>query len=597
MALAIDGATGGYNTGAGVPNPIISSGGGGKGNLTTTNAGDIIVIAVFTENTNSVGAYPSITGVTVGGAAAARRNQFQWQGNTAFGFGGAAYNNCELWWYYAPGALSSAAISVTVNGNWNDAGTFIAFGVTGFTGTSYQTNPWDDTAAHAAAFFASQSAGTSTQTQLLSASNVATVNSSTLVFACGCTADASTTVPFGSSYAVGPISGTTATDSGVGTSWGTNESNTAILAVEYRVLSATISSASSAFGTGATAGAWGLLTDALAQAGGTALEPTPVPVTQTYVLTSASSSPWKAPEFATNISLGELLGCGGNGQQSSTAHMGGASGGSGCYGYFSNLACVPGQSFNFSIPAAGSQAATWFSSSGTYSADYGRTPASNGTAGVAGATGNCIGLTATAGHAGTALTQTAYYPGAPGPGAPGPQGAGAAGGTVRAAVERGGSGGGAANGGSAGAEAPNTAGGAGALGGNGKGGGNGGAVGAASGGAATAPTAGTGAGGAGGGGDTTGASGGAGAQGADDTVTTGWSGAGPGGGGGGGGATEETGGVGGAGGAGGHGAGGAGGGGGPTNGAGGNGGGGLIRLTVTTFPIVISAPLRPYLRR
>src|SRR5271157_1599421 len=126
------------------------------------------------------------------------------------------------------------------------------------------------------------------------------------------------------------------------------------------------------------------------------------------VLTSASASPWVVPANISLLTKVELFGCGGNGTAGTTTTAGG-SGGSGCYGYVNNVSVTPGGSINFSVPAAGSQAATWFSASGTYSADYGRTPTTATNAGLPGATINCIGLAGgtTAGTIGNIGTSTA----------------------------------------------------------------------------------------------------------------------------------------------------------------------------------------------
>ena len=301
-------------------------------------------------------------------------------------------------------------------------------------------------------------------------------------------------------------------------------------------------------------------------------------------LTSASTSPWTIPAGVTSLTL-EMQGCGGKGAAGTSAVPGG-SGGSGCYGRVTITGLTPGNTIAFSVPAAGSQAATWFSSSSAYSVDYGR-DASGASAGAAGATSNNIGMTVnTAGAAGVAGIASSSRPGAAGPGAPGPQGAGGAGGAGQNTLGAGGSGGGGANGGAAGSQAPAAGPGAGAAGGNGFGGSGGGVAGAVNGGAGSSGTAGTGGGGGGGGGLNASGNAGAGGNGADDTANTGYPTYGPGGGGGGGGSEESsTVGTAGVGGNGGSGAGGGGGGAGrgsSSGAAGGLGGQGLITITTLT---------------
>src|SRR5271167_2576376 len=106
------------------------------------------------------------------------------------------------------------------------------------------------------------------------------------------------------------------------------------------------------------------------------------------VLTSASASPWVVPVNVSLLTKVEFFGCGGNGIAGTTTTAGG-SGGSGCYGYVNNVSVTPGEFIDFSVPAAGSQAATWL---GAYSADYGRNPTTATNAGLPGQGVNCIGL-------------------------------------------------------------------------------------------------------------------------------------------------------------------------------------------------------------
>lgn len=307
MALSLDGITIGANTGAGSPNPITTTGVGG--NLVTANAGDIVVVAIFLESLNSEATYPAVSAVSVGGSAATLRNRFQYQGNAKYGGGGAAFNDMEIWWYYAAATLN-AAVTVTAT-NWDDCCAFYAFGVTGFTGTIYHTSPWDQSAVTAAAFTASQASSATTQTQLVTGSNISTVDAATMVLAFGGSSDDSATVPFNSAYATGPIAGTTATDSGEGNVGG-GGTNAAWIALEYRVLSSTISAASAAFGAGATAGAWGIMVDALSQTGdpiGTFFHSDfePVPSMQRVVTFSESDLREDYnPAFARQLAAGQL---------------------------------------------------------------------------------------------------------------------------------------------------------------------------------------------------------------------------------------------------------------------------------------------------
>jgi hypothetical protein len=255
MALSIDGHAGATST-SGSGSTITAA-------LTTANSGDIIVICVYTESFHTAGAYPNLTGVTVGGNAATLRNRFQWQGNSSWASPGPAYQNVEIWWYYASGTLASASVVATVNANWNDGGVMQVFAVKGFVGTAYQTNPWDQSAVTTAGFFAQQAntVASPNVSQIISASNISTANAASLIFSFGASVDFG--FNFAGNYAPGAIAGTTATDVGSGALF-INDNEPSTAAVEYRVLSSAVSSASAAFGGGsANTGSWGIATDAL----------------------------------------------------------------------------------------------------------------------------------------------------------------------------------------------------------------------------------------------------------------------------------------------------------------------------------------------
>jgi hypothetical protein len=255
MALAIDGTAAGKSTNNSATLTAA---------LTTASAGDIIVVYVFATNYQSP--TPIISSVTVGGNAATLRNSVAYQGNINFGAGGGTFSNTynlqAVYWYYASGTLTSASVVANMNTTYDSAIIF-AFGVTGFTGTNYQTNPWDQTATSAAAFAAQQPSTTTTGTAIASASNISTVSASSLIFSLIGSTDFE--VYNGSP---GAIAGTTATALAAGNQYNSDNLQMSA-AVEYRILSATISSASAAFSaSGGTSGGWAILTDALALAGG-----------------------------------------------------------------------------------------------------------------------------------------------------------------------------------------------------------------------------------------------------------------------------------------------------------------------------------------
>jgi len=133
--LSIDGAQPGTAT----SNNVVSAAA-----LTTVQAGDIIIAYVYAEWAQSVGAAGSVSGISGGGLTWNKRAS-----QSLFGQGQSTnsdYSDLELWWAYAPTALSSVTITATFTkpgGNNFDAAAINVFGVTGFFGTTYSLNPWD----------------------------------------------------------------------------------------------------------------------------------------------------------------------------------------------------------------------------------------------------------------------------------------------------------------------------------------------------------------------------------------------------------------------------------------------------------------------
>lgn len=144
-ALAIDGTPqGGTATGGTTCAPAA---------FTTGGAG-IVVFATHAEAVTVQGAHPTVSGVSGGGLTWAKRSS-QPLDNAGFGN---AYNNLEIWWAFSAGALVAQTITVTWGGVTIDDMSCVVFGVNGFTGTDYQTNPWDANAS----LPAKASAGTTT---------------------------------------------------------------------------------------------------------------------------------------------------------------------------------------------------------------------------------------------------------------------------------------------------------------------------------------------------------------------------------------------------------------------------------------------------
>lgn len=118
--------------------------------LTTAQAGDIIIVAVNANRTaaqGSVTTVSSIASTNLPSGAWTKRSGVQLTGVNATGsnntsFGTTAYDDTEIWWAYSSGALTSEVITVTFGATIDDC-TAVAMGVTGFSGTYYQTAPWD----------------------------------------------------------------------------------------------------------------------------------------------------------------------------------------------------------------------------------------------------------------------------------------------------------------------------------------------------------------------------------------------------------------------------------------------------------------------
>ncbi len=119
--------------------------GGSNGQTVTTNtstplntiAGDILVCNISHERTIAQGSFANVISVTVGGINLQKRKNQQFL--SVFE---PQYMAQEIWWGYSSGALSNPTVTVTTD-IITDALSFGIAGFTGFSGTAYQTNPWD----------------------------------------------------------------------------------------------------------------------------------------------------------------------------------------------------------------------------------------------------------------------------------------------------------------------------------------------------------------------------------------------------------------------------------------------------------------------
>lgn len=230
MALAIDGsAVGNWSAGA----TIVS------GTLTTTNATDVLVCVVHTENPSA--AAPTVSSISQPSGVGT------WTKRKAFTFSGPdLFHDLEVWWAATTSTISST-ITVTLSGTPDD-GAINVFGVSG----ANTTTPWDSNASLPAT-----ATGT---TGAASVSGVSTTNANDMLL--GFMGWGNTITDPGNNTA-GLMAGTT------GTLIRSTDSSFIVCASEQRVVSATVSSASIAFGSSSTV-EWLMIADAIVAASGAA---------------------------------------------------------------------------------------------------------------------------------------------------------------------------------------------------------------------------------------------------------------------------------------------------------------------------------------
>jgi len=218
--------------------------------IATVNAGDIIVVVAHAEWVNAVGAHGTISGISdTSGLSWQKRNSASLD-NAGFG---SAYNDFEVWWAYSSGTLAADVITVTwtqPGGNNPDDVTVLAFGVTGFTGTSYHTNPWDTATWNPA--FGANSATSSDPT----VTSVSTSNAATMVIGAGGSAGSST-------FPVADTGSGWTSIASAGTGSGTNNS---AAGAQFQNFASTQSSLTVPFAT--SINGWAMTADALSVTGG-----------------------------------------------------------------------------------------------------------------------------------------------------------------------------------------------------------------------------------------------------------------------------------------------------------------------------------------
>lgn len=241
MALSIDGTATGSATGG-------TTVGTSTTTLSTTNAGDIIVVLTHAEAVNAQGNFPTVSGISGGSLTWAKRSV----GNFGPGGFGNSYNRSECWWAYASGTLTNVTITATWGGVTIDDMTIIAFGVTGFTGGTYSTNPWDSNSSLPAV-----ATGTTTSAPTVSGVNTTAAATMVLDLLAG---------PGGNNFVSGDIGGSAATAiTHAHNGGGTNNSDVGALETVFAAAQTNLTVNFA----GNTTNGWIIIGDALAQAGGT----------------------------------------------------------------------------------------------------------------------------------------------------------------------------------------------------------------------------------------------------------------------------------------------------------------------------------------
>jgi hypothetical protein len=140
MALALDGVA---QTGTASTTASISS---NANAFSTSVNGSIICAFTHAEWLNAAGAAGTVGSVTGGGLTWTRRSNVASMHTIGAPI---TWNVAELWWAFCPTVLNNVTITANYNlpgANNFDNATLLVFAVTGFVGSSYQTNPWDGNA-------------------------------------------------------------------------------------------------------------------------------------------------------------------------------------------------------------------------------------------------------------------------------------------------------------------------------------------------------------------------------------------------------------------------------------------------------------------
>jgi hypothetical protein len=257
MALAID---------SGSPTGVSGTGGSNANTQTTlatsatytlSNAGCISIVGIMLEKETG-STLPGVTSVTDGTNTYTLRNRIQYTVATAT----ASNVSVELWWAYSSTTLTSATVTATCStGGGFTNGIIMAWGVTGFTGTAYQTNPWDQSAATALGWAADSTSTTASAIVSNSYSNVSVA--AMLISVVGTPETNASNINTGDS---GTLAGQSAANK-----LGVNTSAFGLLGMRGSWSALTVAANDTGTATASTTRtyiSWAILPDVLAQAGG-----------------------------------------------------------------------------------------------------------------------------------------------------------------------------------------------------------------------------------------------------------------------------------------------------------------------------------------
>jgi len=107
--------------------------------FSNSNAGDIIICQIFFEN---LAASRTVSTVTTSGLTWTRRSQTI--NHMCFNADNVpdTWGTLEVWWAYSSAVLTNASVAITLSAAIDNCAV-MCWGVSGFNGTFYQTNPWD----------------------------------------------------------------------------------------------------------------------------------------------------------------------------------------------------------------------------------------------------------------------------------------------------------------------------------------------------------------------------------------------------------------------------------------------------------------------